>query len=790
MRNLLMAKNTVDFNRKHIEKKKKGVPFKVVSTSFLAMTMLGTTVAGNFVNAETAPNVSESGSSSDKNATMPVNVNNSEINKAVKEAEDAGVDVTKDADKSNTVAVDDVPKAQEDIKADYDKQIKDLQAKAKEVEDVKAKNDKAQSDYKAKKKEVKETNDKRIKEYEAKLAKEKEAVSKADNNPKQPKYTAGEGGNYTASGSWTNLASKVLDGDVHVASSGDVNKYSDLQNGNFSIHAYADKKDKITNNNIIQNINWDDVKPKGSGIVEGDQITEDTKKKVPGYEGPVYDTSGEKNPDGKTTQLHSVKAGNWVTIPDAIHLADGSTKDLQVKFDKSGTDLDYGEDWVTFWNEGGAINYYNGTHDINNAPPKDKITATYRVADDTDQKYLWTGATLDIDGGQKLEMSDDNYAILAMGGGLKASGDTIKSVKSDDNLGKDWGKATNSNLLDGTKSVPDGTVVFARYDNKISHSVSNTGVSESTLVANGDFGSRVKTSVAKYPKLEKEPEPPKPESVDVKANYHLNKLNATPSNHKDVEKGVQKEDTKDSIHKGDVNVGDVVTYPLTNSDLPADRKDDIKSYVISDDVPEGVEPNKEKIEKNTDKDKWDVKVEGQKVTYTAKEALLNDMNKDKTKAYKVPTVGLVGTVVKGGDANLDNSFDTIINDSTVESNVVTNTPPKVVKPAVEKSVVDKNDKDINNGEVALDEGYSYKLEHTVPNSEKLESLELYDDLEDVLSLKQDGVKILDENGKDITKEGKLEISEDKSSYKWTANEPIKYAGKKLTTVIDLSLIHI
>ena len=95
--------------------------------------------------------------------------------------------------------------------------------------------------------------------------------------------------------------------------------------------------------------------------------------KVPGYVSDIYNTSGERNQFGKTTQLWSVKAGQWVTIPNAVHLANGKTKDLKVKFDKSGTDLRYGGDWVVFWNEGNSINYYDGSADLADAPPKIKF---------------------------------------------------------------------------------------------------------------------------------------------------------------------------------------------------------------------------------------------------------------------------------------------------------------------------------------------------------------------------------------------------------------------------------
>ena len=776
-----------------MEKTKKRKPINVMTKSALVAVMIGTGVGSGYTNANAAEgngqdnDQSKQSQGSGEKASIPVNVDNSKLEKAVKDAEDAGVKVTKDKDKVTNTTPDKADQAKKDVQADTDKQVKALEEQTKKAKDVKKKNDEAEAKYKKdmdayekKLKEVKDNNKKKLDKYHSKIDKEKKAVKDAEKNPQQPKYSAGAGNKFTPSGSWTNLKSKTVDNDIHLASSGKVNSLKDLQNGNYAIHAYSDKKGKITNDNIIQKISWGNTAPKGKTVTKGDKLTDDAKKKVPGYQGSLYNTSGKGNQFGKTTQLHSVKTGQWVTIPNAIHLANGKTKDVQVKFSKSGTKLDYGGDWVTFWNEGGSINYYDGSHDINNTPPKETITANYRVAGDTNSKYLWTGATFDIDAGQALTMNDKNYAILSMGGGLNANGNDLKRIKSDDNLGKTWGKAhDDDNFLNGTKSVPDGTVVFAKYDNEISHSVSNTGVPKSTLVANGDFGLNVNTSIAEYPKLEKEPkkpEKPTPEKVDTTANYHLNKLNVTPTNHKDVEKGIQKEDTKATINGQEVKVGDDITYPLTNSALPADRKDDMKSYVVKDELPEGVEPNKEAIEKNVDKDKWDVKVDGQKVTYTATKDYLEQMNKDKSKKFDVADIGLVATVTKGGDANLDNTFDTEINNKPVHSNQVSNKPPKVVKQNAKKSVSTDKILDFN-------KKYQYGLDFTIPNDKKYKDIEIKDSDMTKGSIDFDKVTVK-QGDKDITDQGKLKLDKDKDTFSWKPNDPKKFLGESVHVDVE------
>ena len=730
-------------------------PLAVLSGVGLATVMFGTSVAAPYANAAESPNDDGSKKQTDsgsKEDGINVKVNDEKLQDAVKKAKDAGVKVEKEKDTNKTVSAKDASKAKKDIEADYDKQIKALEDATKKAK---------ASD-----------NSDEVKSYNDKVKKEKDAIDKAKSNPSQPKYSEGAGNKFSKSGSWTNLKSKTLDNDVHLASSGTINSLDDLTNGNFKIHAYSDKKGKIKNSNIVQKVSWGNTAPKGKGIVKGDKITEDAQKKVPGYNESLYDTSGKNNPRGKTTQLHSVKAGTWVTIPKAVQLADGSKKDLKVKFTKSGTNLDYGEDWVTFWNEGGAINYYDGSHDINNTPPKDKIKATYRVDDGSNgkNKYLWTGVVLDIDAGQELTIDSKTRAMLGMGGGLKANGDDITTIKSDDNLGKTWGKNKSSNFLDGTKSVPDGTVVFADYAGEISHTLANTGVPTSTLVANGDFGLGVKTSVAKAP------EKPK----DVNAKYHINNLKVKPTNHKDVENGTVKSDTEKSIDGEEVKVGDTITYPLTNSALPADREKDLTKYEINDEVPKEVEPSEKEIKANLDTKLWDVKVDGQKVTYSATKDLLSQMNKDKAKEFKVPDVPLVGTVKHPTDKEFVNDFTTTLGDKDgdfdVKSNKVKNTTPKKTESKVHKYIID-NGKLVEKSKYKKGEPLNYQGDVEFSNgdakkrsiSDQLDKERL--DLEDVkVYMNEDGSSDNNKsNETDSDKSNETSDNEDKSTAKDDTN---------------------
>ncbi|WP_262339031.1 hypothetical protein [Lactiplantibacillus plantarum] len=84
---------------------------------------------------------------------------------------------------------------------------------------------------------------------------------------------------------------------------------------------------------------------------------------------------------------------------------------------------------------------------------------------------------------------------------------------------------------------------------------------------------------------------------------------------------------------------------------------------------------------------WDVKVDGQTVTYTAKADLLKTMNADKSKAYAVPEAKLV-TTVNADNVTVKNNFTTKINDVTTDSNTPSNPVEKLSPSLVVKRVED------------------------------------------------------------------------------------------------------
>ena len=764
--------------------KKNNVGSKLCVTG-LSTALLMSTVGYSYLDVAQAKDQKDDSSKSksqqqDNKSAHSSTPSDNDLKKAVEDAKKAGVNVKQGNIQHHRVTSKNVDDTQKQIQADYQKKIDELQKATKKYKEDK-------ENYNKEVAAVKAYNDKQLKKYNDEVKKQKSTVDDGKKNPSKPKYEANINGDkgkyYTKSKSWHNLKSKTIDNDIHVNATGDVNSFKDLQNGNFAIHAYSDKKGKLSNDKIVQKVSWGDVKPKGD-IVKGDKVTEDMHKKVPSVKKPAYDTTGKDNPFGKTTQLHSVKAGKWVTIPNAVHLANGKTKDLKVKFTKSGTNLDYGKDWVTFWNEGGSINYYDGTHDLSHTPPKDKITAHYKVGDGKD-KYLWTGATFDIDGGQALTMEDNNYGIVALGGGLKVDSDKVKKVTSSKYLGDTWGKDKGSNLLNGTSSVPDGTAIFAKYDNVISHSVSNTGVKGSTLVANGDFGMHVNTSIAEYPKLKKEPKKPEPPKVQ----YNLQDMSINPT-------------TKKSVSKKDVGYDKDYNYTLdyqlpvikdnqeskktkdeqnsskkSNNENPKDEfngkyENDYHTFTLGDDLPNELRIQKDKIKITDDKGKdvtkeGDLKVDEKNQSFRWTPKKPSDFSEKKLKVTVASQVSSEADLKKWKKDNntfeIPNTGYLELDGKTLPTNKVPVFVKKKVKSDIKKHILEDNQlKEHNTSDKGKD--INYQLDYTLGNDKNYKKVSLKDDLEDVEDLK--GVKVyLPKSQKDEL--SKKELSDIQNALKGT-----------------------
>lgn len=172
----------------------------------------------------------------------------------------------------------------------------------------------------------------------------------------------------------------------------------------------------------------------------------------------------------------------------------------------------------------------------------------------------------------------------------------------------------------------------------------------------------------------------------------------TPKAHKDVELGGDvKGDTENSVDGSLILNGSVVTYPITTSDLPAERAEDITKRVVKDTLDKNaefvgfkawVENDKGELEDVTSHYKLDKN--GQDLTFTEDSYLLGLYNKDKSKQTHTPIIDLV-VKVKGDAQKITNKATVLTNDNVTETNEVSVDTP--AKPTPTK--VDKNEKGVN-----------------------------------------------------------------------------------------------
>ena len=172
----------------------------------------------------------------------------------------------------------------------------------------------------------------------------------------------------------------------------------------------------------------------------------------------------------------------------------------------------------------------------------------------------------------------------------------------------------------------------------------------------------------------------------------------TPKAHKDVELGGDvKGDTENSVDGSLILNGSVVTYPITTSDLPAERAEDITKRVVKDTLDKNaefvgfkawIENDKGELEDVTSHYKLDKN--GQELTFTEDSYLLGLYNKDKSKQTNTPIIDLV-VKVKGDAQKINNKATVLTNDNVTETNEVSVDTP--AKPTPTK--VDKNEKGVN-----------------------------------------------------------------------------------------------
>lgn len=160
--------------------------------------------------------------------------------------------------------------------------------------------------------------------------------------------------------------------------------------------------------------------------------------------------------------------------------------------------------------------------------------------------------------------------------------------------------------------------------------------------------------------------PLEPEAPTV--SYHYQEILAQLEDTKSVA-NIDEEDINGQL----VNKQTVHDYTLNAEPLPAGHEK-VEKLVFSDPLPDGFEPNVDATkEKSPDYEvAYDEKTNT--MTFTAKQETLDALNKDLNKEVKIPAPIIEGTVTND-NATYQNDFTLTINDFTVVSNVVeTHTP--------------------------------------------------------------------------------------------------------------------
>ncbi|WP_449457755.1 SspB-related isopeptide-forming adhesin, partial [Streptococcus suis] len=499
---------------------------------------------------------------------------------------------------------------------------------------------------------------------------------------------------------WGNFSPMDLGNGLVAMGQGNVSSWADIADPNGGYNVLVKDTNKILDNaHIISRVEWGNVAPTGApSLYAGDKHTE---------ENDGINTYGK----GNASQVWSVRPGEWLTIPNGILLADGSRRDLEMKFEKYGEETSFGKEWVVFWNEDGAINAIDG-FEWNYNRPADGLRRYYRVKDSNDA-YFWSYVAVDTDAGQTTRLP--HALILSIGGGLTALDQG--TVKSGEDLGYTYGKARDIRALAGTSSAPDGVAVFAAYKaGDVIIETQNSPGGNGLAVAIGDFGYSVNMKAPTFekkdipepekptppepkpddtpkpepgtpntkevPPLEKfipvtvTPEPPKkpnflphipvPEKATYEAAVHPVIVKQTPANIKAVvnEDGV-------NVNGKLVPKGSTQTWVLTNSPLVAGREV-VTSYTMLDPLPTGFEIDREATEaKNT---AWTIRYdENGKATVLATQVTLDYLNAKRDQDVAIPLAYFVGRPVNDG-GTYKNTFTTLIATPKGEYKVVSNIP--------------------------------------------------------------------------------------------------------------------
>ncbi|HGA3519418.1 TPA: GbpC/Spa domain-containing protein [Streptococcus agalactiae] len=253
------------------------------------------------------------------------------------------------------------------------------------------------------------------------------------------------------------------------------------------------------------------------------------------------------------------------------------------------------------------------------------------------------------------------------------------------------------------------------------------------------------------------PTPPQVPTV----HYHAYRLTTTPEIMKEVVNSDQA-----NLHEKTVAKDSTVIYPLTVDALSPNRAQ-TTSLIFEDYLPAGYLFDKETTQKENGNYVLSFDATKNFVTLTAKENLLQEVNKDLTKVYQLNAPKLYGSVQNDG-ATYSNSYKLLLNKGTTNAYTVTSNVVTVRTPGDGETTTlitpDKNNENadsvlINDTVVALGTTNHYRLTWDLDQYKGDRSAKetiargffFVDDYpEEALTLIPDGIQVLDKDGNRVS----------------------------------------
>lgn len=635
---------------------------------------------------------------------IKVDVPHQDLTNAVDKAEQAGVEVTQDPTQHETTTADKSNEVQDQIKQDYADQtskVEDATKKQEAVNDAKdtandhSKLDQAVEDAKNNGVNVVKDDDKVISGSTDDAGKVKNEINKDYQSQIDEINKANE--DYKAALDKYNK---------------EMEKYNNQGLAMDGVDSSTIKQNLILNKSPNAEITYEKLTNDGSFVYD------DTPYKANGTDskGALIVVANNKNGISgniaKVTYTNINGSYNGVKIGKIVatysNLQDGSgllTTDTSENSNENPFLRIYTDPTDGFW--------YNNSNGV---------TVTYQYYDENgnlitlnpDDAYMTVGSLNNSNGStqakehqEEATLDSDGKAIALKGSSVSAHDKTLYSDKNNDANKNEWDTT-------GSDKAYYGSGVFALGGD----SVTMTFSTKNQDSKNPDVWVQMSTTIPQTPEKPKAPTVHYHYDVadveNAKVNYHLTDLSVTPQNHKDVEAGTVDGDTDASINGGTVVAGDKVTFPVTNSKLPANRTDDIKSYVITDTldsdfkytgfkaVLDGKDVSDQFIPELTQNSdgSWTVKL-------SASQSLLDQMNKDKSKEFEVPTIDIYGEALND-NAEIDNKITTSINGHDIVSNTVAIKTP-AMNPSKDVVISIGNQHSINNQDITLGQEYYYEL---------------------------------------------------------------------------------